>query len=151
MGTPPTQEQLLALNAEVNRVLGEGAATRKREPGSEIATFRAELQRTQPRASRFYQRLFELQRRYGQLHADLDRGALPRVAAERATGAAGGIVAAARELVELHQALAQQQLTEGSALFSEARAALTPVFDRMARMALDAERRDASVTERVQA
>lgn len=149
--TPPTSEQLLALNAEVNRVLGEGATTRDRGPGSEIAAYRLELQRMQPRAGRAYQRLFEQQRRYWQLHADLDRAALAQLAAERANGATGGIVATARELVERHHALARQQLVEVGTLFSEARAASAPAFDHMARLALDAERRDAPPTERVQA
>jgi hypothetical protein len=77
------------------------------------------------------------------MHAQLDRAELARPSAERAANA--------RKLVYAHHVLARQQLVEATALFVESRTAMGPAFDHMARLARDAEQRNASAAERVQA
>jgi hypothetical protein len=143
---PPTRDELKKLNKEVERVLGPGATSRDPPPVpmSEIAAYRLELQRTPPRPAQFLQRLFEEQRRYAQQHAQADRDAMARVAGADAT-------ALARELVERHHSLARQQLADAAMIFSEAREAIRPRFERMAQLARAAEARNASAGERIQA
>jgi hypothetical protein len=145
-GKAPSTEELLKLIAEVDRTLGRGATSSGDAPVplSEIAAYRLELQRAVPRAAQFHQRLFDLQRRHAQLHAQADHDAIARLAG-------GDAVALAKELVERHQALAGQQLAEASSLLSELRFTLRSRFERMAQLARAAEARGAPAAERVQA
>lgn len=156
----PTREQLQAMHARTAQIMrelepaqhgqvsGGAVAASTAEPGSEIAAYRLQLQRAEPRAGSFYQRAFELRRRYAQLHAELDREALQRVPAER-EGAR--TLAFRRQLVEQHLNLARRQLEEAAVLFADARASLHPRFEHMAALARDAEQRAATAGERIQA
>jgi hypothetical protein len=124
--------------------LGPGARSRDAQapPLSDIAAFRLEAQRMQPRSA--HQRLFDQQRRYAQQHAQADREAMARLDGADAT-------ALARALVERHRALAEQQLADATVIFSQARDTIGPRFQRMAELARAAELRNASAVERVQA
>jgi hypothetical protein len=146
-GKPPTREEFRKMKEEVEALLGPCSTTHEGCPSpplGDIATYRMELQRTQPRAAQFQQRLFEQQRRFAQLHADIDRVALARQPGADAA-------ALARDTVERHQALARQQLADAQTVYSQARDAVRPRFQRLAELARAAEQRNAPPAERVQA
>ncbi|MEQ1516520.1 MAG: hypothetical protein ABL931_08545 [Usitatibacteraceae bacterium] len=148
--TPPTYEQMKAMNAEVTRIFGADF-NRAPLPANKIAAYRIELQGKQPRASSFYQRLFNQRLRFTKLHVDLDREAAARLTKLGVDASAGETAIIAKDLVAQHHALAKQQLDEANALFVEARSAMSPAFTRMSDLAREAEQRNASAGERVQA
>jgi len=144
-GKTPTSKELKKLNKEADRVLGPGATSRDVPPAmTEIASYRLELQRKQPRPAQFIKRLYEVQRRYARQHAQADRDAMARLAGADAT-------ALKRDLVDRHHVLARRQLADATAIFSEARNTITPSFERMAQLARAAELGNASPSERIQA
>jgi hypothetical protein len=154
--SPPSPGEIRALKKDVARTLAErpptSDATDLRAPAattSAILAYRSARQTSEPRAADFYKRLFEAQSRYGGLHAARDRDALARVATLGSGSGAGAERAAiAYDLIQAHHALAQQQLAEASALFVEARTALRPVVEHMAKLLQDAETQGASAAER---
>jgi hypothetical protein len=145
-GKPPTREEMRKMQTEVEKLLGPCATTRAGcppPPQSEIAAYRLELMRQQPRSGQLYQQLFDMRRRFAQQHAEADRAALARIGEADAASVA-------RELVERHHALARQQLAETTTLHAQARDTLGPRLQRMAELTRAAEGRNASVGERVQ-
>jgi hypothetical protein len=140
---PPTLEEMRRFNREIEAVLGpmSAAASAAPAPRSEIAAYRLELQRATPRAGQFMQRLSDQQRQYARQHAQADREAIAQL-----NGA--NVPATARALLARHDALAQQQLADATAILQEARETLAPRVKRMAELARAAEQRDAPPGER---
>jgi len=149
---PPTTAEIRALERDVSRTLAE-PATRNAPgvdaaPPSAIIAYRSERMMGNPRAGDYYKRLFEAQTRYAGLHAARDREALLRRAeVGSGAGAEAARAAIARELVEAHHALAQQQLADARGLFVEARTALRPVVEHMADLARVAQAQGRSAVE----
>jgi hypothetical protein len=145
-GKPPKIDELKKLNKDVESILGAGATSRDIPPAamSDIAAYRLELQRMQPHSASFLKRLFELQHRYAQQHAQADRDAIKRIPAVDA-------MAVTHSLIARHHELASRQLADAAGVFAEARNTLHPRFAKMAQLARVAELRNASPAERIQA
>lgn len=105
---------------------------------SPISAFVLERQRAQPNAGTFRRQFHEHRRRFARLHAELD-------------AAPAGDANVMADRVQRHQALAQQQLQEATAMHGAARDALAPAVEKMAALATQAEQRGASAAERSQA
>lgn len=145
-GKPPTREELKKMQAEVGKLLGPCATAAAGCPPpapGDIAGYRLELLRQQPRAGHYYSQFFEMQRRYAKLHAEADSAAQARVGQADAASLA-------RDVVDRHHALARQQLIEAATLYAQARDTLVPRLQRMAELTRAAEGRNAPAGERVQ-
>lgn len=152
---PSSPGEVRALEREVTRTLtgsppksaGTGPGKVAAAPAA-ILAYRSERQKSGTSGGSFHKRLSEVEWLYGGLHALGDREALAQLAAA-GDGAGTGATRTkiTNDLVEAHHALAQQQLAELAALFVEARIALRPVVEHMAKLAQDAEAQGASAIE----